>query len=114
MRPDLPGKAFARARRLAKHTGDVQPRHAVPPALARVHKTLKSRRISRRLFALFGRGGRSEPPGAILSAVLFTVAVAVHAAFPGAVAPALVTAEAAMHMGQDPEAALLAVIQGFV
>src|SRR6185312_12070561 len=72
-----------------------------------------------RLFDGFSKGGwpRSEPLGAasvtaILAAARVTipVAVAIHVVL--AVSPA--AAETVLHMGQDPEPALLAVVQGLV
>src|ERR1700748_1534790 len=73
-------------------------------------KTWKSRRFPGGFSRFPESLKRSEPLRAPPSAVLFTVALAVHAPLPGAVAPTLT----AMQMGQHLEPTLLAVIQGLV
>jgi hypothetical protein len=60
MRPDRPGKAFARGRRLAKRFPDVQQADAVSTAIGAARKKQKShriRRLSSRFTRLKGRAG---------------------------------------------------------
>src|SRR5450432_3750870 len=107
MRPEPARKAFTRGRRLAKRPPDVQQAGRVFPAVAETKKPPESSGFSR--FRRIAAGPRSEPLGAALPAAI-TVAVAVHAAHGAVMLPAFAAAEPA-HMGQDREAALLAVIQ---
>src|SRR5258708_29561296 len=123
------GKAFARGRRLAKRSGDVQQANLSFPGLWLTGRTAKSRWISaasadvrnrpglRGASEPFGAApGRSTVPVIAISAVAaVAVKVAVHAHF--ALAPVMAPAFPApepVHTGQNGEPALLAVIERLV
>src|SRR6185437_253496 len=115
MRPELAGKAFTRGRRLAKRPRDVQQGGGVFPALAAGRKYRKSHRIPAALPVFqWPRKPSSEPLRTAVVPALAVAVAAVHAALVAVVPPAVAAAKPVLHMGQDLEAALLAVVQRLV
>src|SRR5580692_10096532 len=103
-------------RRLAKRISDVQQAEQGFPVLWKRPETAKSRRIPAafRQGLICGRALPSEPVGlAPVGAAIPPVIVPVHAALEAALAPALAP-EPALHMGQDGQPPLLAVVQRLV
>src|SRR5260370_10638934 len=116
MRPEPARKAFARARRLAKRPPDVQQTGGISPAIGTASKNEKAAEIQR-LFLTVSidrvTAGALEPLAPAATIHARPAPVAIHAALEAAVPPTS-AAEAAPHMGQDGEAAFLAVVQGLV
>src|SRR6266852_2494356 len=102
MRPEPARKAFARGRRLAKGPRDVQQTRGIPAVFSLCFDRLTACALEPLAPATTIHARRATP-----------VAIAVHAALE-AMAPPMPAAEAARHMGQDGEPALLAVVQGLV
>src|SRR5258708_37367126 len=121
MRPDRSGKAFAEGRRLAKRLPDAPQRGPSFPGLCGQPRSAKSRWIPAAFLAFQSSVRRSEPlRTAPARPAVAVVAIPVEAAVPAAIvtvhaamAPAAL-AEAVSHVGENGEAAPLAVVDGAV
>src|SRR5258707_7680341 len=116
MRPEPARKASARARRLAKRPPDVQQTGGISPAIGTAHGNEKAAGIQR-LFLTVSvdpvTACALEPLAPVATIHARPTPVAIHAALEAAMPPTS-AAEAAPHIGQDGEAAFLAVVQGLV